>query len=285
MMDLRRTASRVPIHTVILFFVAIWIIPTVGLLITSFRDPTNIAGSGWWTVFPKLFSGGQYSLENYIGVLRGEGLALSFLNSLIISVPATLISTVIASFAAFGFAWMSFSGRKTLFMIVVGLMVIPLQMTFIPVLPIYSKLKLAGTFPGIWLAHTAYGLPLTTYLVHNFMSGIPKDLFDSAAIDGASPLKTFWRIVIPISIPALASVFIFQFLWIWNDFLVAAVYLGTRPNVAPLTVSIANLVTNRGQDWELLTAAAFVSMALPLVVFFSLQRYFVRGILAGSLKG
>ena len=285
MMESRRFISRTPLHFTILVFAAIWLIPTLGLLITSFRDPANIAGTGWWTVFPKLFSGGQYSLENYIGVLRGEGLARSFLNSLTISVPATAISTFIASFAAFGFAWMHFGGRKILFMLVVGLMVIPLQMTFIPILPIYSKLKLAGTFPGIWLAHTAYGLPLTTYLVHNFMAGIPKDLFDSASIDGASPFMTFWCIVIPISVPALASVFIFQFLWIWNDLLVALVYLSAKPNVAPLTVSIANLVTNRGQDWELLTAAAFVSMALPLVVFFSLQRYFVRGILAGSVKG
>jgi alpha-glucoside transport system permease protein len=281
----QKLVAKTPLHLAILIFAAIWIIPTLGLLLTSFRDPTNIAGTGWWTVLPRLFSGGQYSLENYVGVLRGEGLARSFLNSLFISVPATAISTFIASFAAFGFAWMRFTGRRILFMLLVGLMVIPLQMTFIPILPIYSKLGLAGTFPGIWLAHTAYGLPLTTYLVHNFMAGIPKDLFDSAAIDGASPLKTFWRIVIPISVPALASVFIFQFLWIWNDLLVALVYLGAKPNVAPLTVSIANLVTNRGQDWELLTAAAFVSMALPLVVFFSLQRYFVRGILAGSVKG
>jgi len=284
-MKLRRFATRSPLHITIFVFAAIWLIPTLGLLITSFRDPTNIAGTGWWTVLPKLFSGGQFSLENYIGVLRGEGLARSFVNSLFISVPATAISTFIASFAAFGFAWMKFSGRRWLFMLVVGLMVIPLQMTFIPVLPIYSKFHLAGTFPGIWLAHTAYGLPLTTYLVHNFMAGIPKDLFDSAAIDGASPFMTFWRIVIPISVPALASVFIFQFLWIWNDLLVALIYLSAKPNVAPITVTIANLVTNRGQDWELLTAAAFVSMALPLVVFFSLQRYFIRGILAGSIKG
>ncbi len=284
-MNRRKLIAKTPLHVTILVFAAIWIIPTLGLLITSFRDPTNIAGTGWWTVFPKLFSGGQYSLENYIGVLSGQSLGQSFLNSLIISVPATAISTFIASFAAFGFAWMRFNGRKVLFMLVVGLMVIPLQMTFIPVLPIYKKLQLAGTFPGIWLAHTAYGLPLTTYLVHNFMAGIPKDLFDSASIDGASPFMTFWRIVIPISVPALASVFIFQFLWIWNDLLVALIYLSARPNVAPLTLSIANLVTNRGQDWELLTAAAFVSMALPLVVFFSLQRYFVRGILAGSVKG
>jgi len=282
---IKRLVARTPLHVTIFVFAAIWLIPTLGLLITSFREPSSIAGSGWWTVFPKLFSGGQFSLQNYAGVVLQEGLGRSFINSLFISVPATAISTIIASFAAFGFAWMRFTGRNLLFMLVIGLMVIPLQMTFIPILPIYSKLKLAGTFPGIWLAHTAYGLPLTTFLVHNFMAGLPKDLFDSASIDGASAFMTFWRIVIPISVPALASVFIFQFLWIWNDLLVALVYLSAKPNVAPVTVTIANLVTNRGQDWELLTAAAFVSMALPLVVFFSLQRYFVRGILAGSVKG
>jgi len=285
MINGRKLLARTPLHVMIFLFSAVWLIPTLGLLITSFRDPAGIAGSGWWTVFPKLFSGGQFSLENYAGVIFKEGLGRSFLNSLMISVPATAISTFIASFAAFGFAWMKFSGRKILFMLVVGLMVIPLQMTFIPILPIYNKLGLAGTFPGIWLAHTAYGLPLTTYLVHNFMSGIPKDLFDSASIDGASPLTTFWKIVIPISVPALASVFIFQFLWIWNDLLVALIYLSAKPAVAPVTVTIANLVTNMGENWELLTAAAFVSMALPLVVFFALQRYFVRGILAGSVKG
>lgn len=284
-MRIKAFVARTPLHLTIFVFAAIWLIPTLGLLITSFREPSSIAGSGWWTVFPKLFSGGQFSLQNYTGVVLQEGLGRSFLNSLFISVPATAISTIIASFAAFGFAWMRFTGRNLLFMLVIGLMVIPLQMTFIPILPIYSKLKLAGTFPGIWLAHTAYGLPLTTFLVHNFMAGLPKDLFDSASIDGASAFMTFRRIVIPISVPALASVFIFQFLWIWNDLLVALVYLSAKPNVAPVTVTIANLVTNRGQDWELLTAAAFVSMALPLVVFFSLQRYFVRGILAGSVKG
>ena len=284
-MYLRKALFRTPLHLTLIFFGLLWLVPTLGLLITSFRDPAGIAASGWWTVFPKLFSGGQFSLQNYVNVVLKEGFGRSFLNSLTISIPATLLSVFIASFAAFGFAWLRFPGRKFLFMIVVALMVIPLQMTFIPILPIYSKLGLAGTFPGIWLAHTAYGLPLTTYLVHNFMASIPKDLLDSAAIDGAGPLTTFWRIVMPISLPALASVFIFQFLWIWNDLLVALIYLGARPNVAPMTVKIANLVTNRGQDWELLTAAAFVSMALPLAVFFSLQKYFVRGILAGSVKG
>ena len=284
-MHLRRTLLRIPLHASLLSLGILWLIPTLGLLITSFRDPAAIAASGWWTVLPKLFSGGQFSLQNYVSVVLKEGFGRSFLNSLTISIPATFLSVFIASFAAFGFAWLRFVGRKFLFMMVVALMVIPLQMTFIPILPIYSKLGLAGTFPGIWLAHTAYGLPLTTYLVHNFMASIPKDLFDSAAIDGATPFTTFWRIAMPISLPAIASVFIFQFLWIWNDLLVALIYLGARPNVAPMTLKIANLVTNRGQDWELLTAAAFVSMALPLVVFFSLQRYFVRGILAGSVKG
>ena len=284
-MYLRKTLFRLPLHLALIFFGILWLIPTLGLLITSFRDPSAIAASGWWTVFPKLFSGGQFSLQNYVNVVLKEGFGRSFINSLTISIPATLLSVFIASFAAFGFAWLRFAGRKFLFMMVVALMVIPLQMTFIPILPVYSKLGLAGTFPGIWLAHTAYGLPLTTYLVHNFMASIPRDLFDSAAIDGATPLTTFWRIVMPISLPAIASVFIFQFLWIWNDLLVALIYLGARPNVAPMTLKIANLVTNRGQDWELLTAAAFVSMALPLIVFFSLQRYFVRGILAGSVKG
>jgi len=281
----RQLLARIPLHTTILVFAMIWLIPTLGLLLTSVRSPSNIASSGWWTVLPKLFSGGQFSLENYAGVVLKEGLGRSFLNSLMISIPATAISTFVASFAAFGFAWMKFSGRRTLFMILVGAMIIPLQMTFIPILPIYEKLNISGTFPGIWLAHTAYGLPMATYLVQNFMAGIPKDLFDSASIDGAGPFTTFRKIVMPISVPALASVFIFQFLWIWNDLIVALIYLGGRPQVAPITLSIANLVTNKGQDWELLTAAAFVSMALPLVVFFSLQRYFVRGILAGSVKG
>lgn len=284
-MKMRRFLSRTPLHVTILVFALIWLIPTLGLLITSIRSSSSIAGSGWWTVLPKLFSGSQYSLENYTGVILNQGLGKAFRNSLIISIPATAISTLVASFAAFGFAWLKFTGRRTLFMILVGGMIVPLQMTFIPILPIYNKIGLAGTFPGIWLAHTAYGLPMATYLVQSFMSGIPKDLFDSAAIDGASTMRTFWSIVMPISVPALASVFIFQFLWIWNDLLVALIYLGGKPDVAPVTLTIANLVTNMGRDWELLTAAAFVSMALPLAVFFGLQRYFVRGILAGSVKG
>lgn len=284
-MKIKQLVSRVLLHMILLSFAVVWLTPTLGLLVTSFRTPSDIFGSGWWTVYANLFDMNQYTLHNYIQVINKQGLGRSFINSLFISVPATLISTFIASLAAFAFAWMRFACRKLLFLLVVGLMVVPLQMTFIPILPIYRWLGLSGTFPGIWLAHTGYGLPLLTYLLHNFISGLPKDLFDSAAIDGASPFNIFSRIVIPLSIPAIASVFIFQFLWIWNDLLVALIYLGGKPEVAPATLAVTNLVTNRGQNWELLTAAAFVSMALPMIVFFSLQRYFVRGILAGSMKG
>ena len=284
-MKIKQLVSRVLLHMILLSFAVVWLTPTLGLLVTSFRTPSDIFGSGWWTVYANLFDMNQYTLHNYIQVINKQGLGRSFINSLFISVPATLISTFIASLAAFAFAWMRFTCRNLLFLLVVGLMVVPLQMTFIPILPIYRWLGLSGTFPGIWLAHTGYGLPLLTYLLHNFISGLPKDLFDSAAIDGASPFNIFSRIVIPLSIPAIASVFIFQFLWIWNDLLVALIYLGGKPEVAPVTLAVTNLVTNRGQNWELLTAAAFVSMALPMIVFFSLQRYFVRGILAGSMKG
>jgi alpha-glucoside transport system permease protein len=196
-----------------------------------------------------------------------------------------MLPVLVGAFAAFAFAWMRFPGRQVLFVLVVALMVVPLQMTFIPVLRLFAKVRIAGTFPAVWLAHTGYGLPLTVYLLHNFISALPKDLFDSAAIDGASSVKTFFRIVLPLSVPAIASVVVFQFLWVWNDLLVALIYLGGSPTVGPVTLKVANLVGSRGQNWELLTAAAFVSMALPLVVFFLLQRYFVRGILAGSVKG
>jgi alpha-glucoside transport system permease protein len=284
-MRLKGLIFRTPLHLIVLAFTAVWLLPTLGLLLTSIRSPENIFGSGWWTVFTDLFNVNQYTFENYMHVIDKQGLGRSFLNSLAISVPSTLISTFIGAMVAFGFSWTKFAGRKVLFLVVIGLMVVPLQMTFIPILPIYRWLGLSGTFPGIWLAHTGYGLPLTTYLLYTFISTVPRELLESASIDGASPLKIFYGIVIPISVPALSSVFIFQFLWVWNDFLVALIYLGATPKVAPITLTVANLVTNRGQNWELLTAAAFISMALPLVVFVSLQRHFVRGIVAGAIKG
>jgi alpha-glucoside transport system permease protein len=285
MKKLISTFSKVPLNLVIIIIALIWILPSVGLLVTSFRPSADVAASGWWTIFEHPFNFTWHTLENYQEVIVKIGIGKAFLNSLLITIPATIIPILIASFAAYAFAWMEFPGRKLLFIILVGLLVVPLQMTMIPVLRIFNKLGMAGTFPGIWLAHTGYGLPLIIYLLYNFISGLPSELFDSSSIDGATSFQIFFKVVIPLSVPALASVAIFQFLWVWNDLLVALVYLGGTPAVAPLTVRISALVGSYGQDWELLTAAAFVSMVLPLVLFLGLQRYFVKGILAGSVKG
>jgi alpha-glucoside transport system permease protein len=209
----------------------------------------------------------------------------SFVNSLFVTIPATIIPILIAAFAAYAFAWMKFPGRNLLFVAIVGLLVVPLQMTLIPVLRIFTEIGIVGTFPAIWLAHAGYGLPFAIYLLRNFFAGLPRDLFEAAEVDGASASVIFFRLVLPTSVPAIASLAIFQFLWVWNDLLVALIYLGGRPDVAPMTVTVSNLVNSLGQNWQLLTAAAFISMLLPLVVFFTLQRYFVTGILAGSVKG
>jgi alpha-glucoside transport system permease protein len=208
----------------------------------------------------------------------------SFLNSLIITIPGTVVPIMVAAFAAYAFAWMRFPGRNALFIFVVALLVVPVQMTLIPVLRLLTDLNLSGTFPAIWLAHTGYGLPFAIFLLRNFFGALPKELMESARLDGASNMRIFFRLVLPLSVPALASLAIFQFLWVWNDLLVALVYL-QNPELAPMTLTINNLVSSFGTEWQLLTAAAFISMALPLVVFFSLQRYFVQGILAGSVKG
>ena len=209
----------------------------------------------------------------------------AFLNSLAVSIPATIIPITIAAFAAYAFAWMEFRGRQVLFVIVVGLMVVPLQMTLIPLLQIYVRFDLAGTYLAVWLAHTGFGLPLAIYLLRNYIGALPRSIIESAAIDGASHFTTFFRLVLPLSVPVIASFAIFQFLWVWNDFLVALVFLGGTPDVSVVTIKLSELVGSRGQDWEILTAGAFVTMILPLIVFFSLQRFFVRGLTAGSVKG
>lgn len=276
---------RCSLHLVVVAIAVIWMLPTFGLLVTSFRPAHDVATTGWWKVFQTPFDFTQFSLDNYRNVISQQGLGHAFVNSLIIAVPATILPVILASFAAYAFAWMNFPGRDSMFMVVVGLLVVPLQMTFVPILRIFNHVHLSGTFLGIWLVHTGYGMPLAIYLLHNFIAGLPAELFDSATIDGASPLQCFFRVVIPLSLPAIASLVIFQFLWVWNDLLVALIYLGGAPDVAPITLKVANLVGSRGQDWELLTAAAFISMVLPLALFFSMQRYFVRGILAGSIKG
>lgn len=282
---LTKALSSLPLNLVIIGISLIWLLPSVGLLISSFRPENDVLSSGWWTIFQHPFDFTQYTLENYADVITTQGMGRAFLNSLYITVPSTIIPIMVAAFAAYAFAWMEFPGRQVLFIIVVGLLVVPLQMTLIPILRVYNRLGLAGTFIGIWLAHTGYGLPFAVYLLRNFFGGLPKDLFESAFLDGASYLTAFFRLALPLSVPALASLAIFQFLWVWNDLLVALIYLGGTERVAPLTLRLSSLVNSLGQNWHLLTAAAFVSMALPLVVFFSLQRYFVRGILAGSVKG
>ncbi|HEC63104.1 MAG TPA: carbohydrate ABC transporter permease, partial [Candidatus Acetothermia bacterium] len=273
-------AKRLLVHLVVIGVAIVWLTPSLGLLVSSFRPKQELTASGWWTVLSRPFDPAQYTLENYRRVLFQEGLGRAFLNSFLITVPSTLIPLTIASLAAYALAWMNFSGRQVLLMAVVGMIVIPLQMTLIPVLRMFRVLGLSGTFPAVWLAHTGYGLPLMIYLLRNFFGALPKELFESAVMDGASHFTAFTRLLLPLSVPVLASVAIFQFLWVWNDLLVALVYLGGYSTVAPLTLKLALLAGSRGQDWHLLTAAAFVSMIVPMIVFFSLQRYFVRGILA-----
>lgn len=277
-----RTWARLPLHVVVLGMVVVWTIPTLGLLVSSFRPADLVITTGWWTGLKPPF---QFTLDNYGQVLSTSGLSQAFVNSIVITVPATIIPIAIAAFAAYAFAWMRFPLRDWLFLLLVALLVVPLQLTLVPILRLYVDLHLNGTFPGIWLAHTGYGLPFAIYMLRNFFGGLPRDLFEAAAIDGAGPLTVFFRIVLPLSVPALASLGIFQFLWVWNDLLIALVYLGGSRDVAPLTVAVSQMVGTLGQNWQLLTAAAFVATALPLVVFFALQRYFVRGVTAGAVKG
>ncbi len=232
----------------------------------------------------------QFTLDNYRSVLGGEGIGQSFINSLTVTIPATVIPILIAAFAAYALAWMEFPGRAILIALVVGLIVVPLQMSLIPLLRIYNDIgQVFGvpskTYPGIWMAHTAFGLPLAIYLLRNYIAGLPKEIIESARVDGASDFDIFVKIILPLSFPALASFAIFQFLWVWNDLLIAMVFLGTDKDHLVLTAALNALLGSRGGNWEILTASAFVTILIPLFVFFGLQRYLVRGLLAGSVKG
>ena len=291
---LKWVSARAPLHLALIALALLWSIPTLALLASSFREPTAIASSGWWNIIKEPF---DLTLGNYNEVLGKRGMERAFFNSVIITVPATALSILVASFTAYAFAWMKFPGRNALFLIVVALLVVPVQMTIIPVLQLYvdltvdTRLPLVGgnlfginSFPGMWAAHTAYGLPFAVFLLRNFFGALPRDLFESAYLDGASDLRVFFRLVLPLSLPALAALAIFQFLWVWNDLLLALILMGD-PSVRPMTVQIQTLVSSFGTNYQVLTAAAFVSMILPLAVFFALQRYFVQGILAGSVKG
>ena len=282
---LMNVASSSLLTAIVVVIALVWLVPTFGIFVTSFRPAPDIQSTGWWTA---LLPPWRFTVANYMNVLssQGQSIGQAFTNSLIISIPGTILPVMVAAFAAYAFAWMRFPGRDWIFLVIVALLVVPIQMTLIPILQLFTNVGLTGTYVGIWLAHTAYGLPFAVYLLRSFFVALPSDLIESARIDGASHVRIFFNLLLPLSVPALASLVIFQFIWVWNDLLVALIYLGTDPTKAPLTVAVANLVNSYGSNqFEVLTSAAFISMALPLVIFFSLQRYFVRGILAGSVKG
>jgi alpha-glucoside transport system permease protein len=290
-----RLISAIIVNGLLLFLCLVWTVPTLGLLISALRPRDEVLSTGWWNTNPTSFTLANYeqvlSGKEFAnparpgGVERGDDMTQAFLNSITVTVPSTLIPILIAAFAAYAFAWMTFPGRKFFFTVVVALLVVPLQIALIPLLRDYTALGLNGSFLSVWLAHTGFGLPLATYLLFNYISQLPRDILESAFIDGASHFTIFFRLILPLSMPALASFAIFQFLWVWNDLLVALVFLGSGADVSVLTQRLTDMSGSRGQDWHLLTAGAFVTMAIPLLVFFSLQRYFVRGLLAGSVKG
>jgi alpha-glucoside transport system permease protein len=285
------------VRITVLAIVLLWLVPTMGVLITSFRPGEAADTTGWWTTLAHPLSVAQWTLDNYREALSSQGFGNAFINTLAVAIPATVIPITIAAFAAYAFSWMDFKGRYLMFVAVVGLLVVPLQMALIPILRLYSQgaelgpiqlfpdLDLNGTFLGIWLAHTGFGLPLAIYLLRNYIGSLPSSIIESARIDGADHFTIFWRLIIPLSVPALAAFAIFQFLWVWNDLLVAYVFLGGSSATRVLTLELSRLSGQFGSTWHLLTAAAFISMALPLAVFFALQRYFVRGLTAGSVKG
>jgi alpha-glucoside transport system permease protein len=272
-----------PARIVLLLLCLLWLIPTVGIIVTSFRTQDAALASGWWTAITSPLDFTQWTLSNYTQAWDG-GMGNAFINSFAVTLPATIIPIMIAAFAAYAFTFIEFPFRDTLFIIIVALLVVPNQVALVPLLRLYTDLNLTGQFAAVYLAHIGFGMPLAIYILRNYMSTLPKAVVESAKIDGASHFKTFWRLIVPMSVPALASFAIFQFLWVWNDLLVALLYLGPGEKEV-VTVAVAGLVGQQNQGWQLLTAGAILSMLVPVAVFISLQRYFVRGLTAGSVKG
>ncbi|MDQ1620671.1 MAG: alpha-glucoside transport system permease protein [Actinomycetota bacterium] len=262
----------------------LWTLPTFGLLITSIRPVSDINSSGWWT----FFTNPAFTLDNYKQVLdtqtSGTTLSQAFINSVVITLPAVVIPICLASLASYAFAWIEFKGRDFLFVLVFALQIVPIQVTLIPLLSLFVKLNLAGTFWPVWISHSIFALPLAIFLLHNFMKEVPRELIEAARVDGAGHVKIFFQVLMPLLTPAIAAFGIFQFLWVWNDLLVAITF-ASDATTSPMTVLLQNMTGTRGSSWFLLSAGAFISIALPLAVFLSMQRFFVRGLLAGSVKG
>jgi alpha-glucoside transport system permease protein len=284
---------------IVWFITLLWLIPSLSLLVTSFRSKEDVFNTGWWTAF----GNPSFTLDSYRSVFFGdngggvsEGVLPYFVNSIVITLPATVFPVAIATMAAYALAWIRFKGSDTIFYIIFALQIVPLQMALVPLLKLFTggasigsfqffpALGIAGDFAGIWLPHTMFSMPLAIYLLHNFVSSLPREIMEAAVVDGANHFRIFRSIVLPLSIPGIASFAIFQFLWVWNDLLVALTFSSGLDNVAPINAKLSSLVGQYGSSWETLTAGAFVTISVPLIVFFSLQKYFVRGLLAGSVK-
>lgn len=272
--------GRLPVHVVLALLCGVWVVPVLGLFVSSFRSAYEISTTGWWEA-----TLATMSPENYLEVLDTGGFGTALANSAMVAIPAVTAIVMVGAVAAFGLARIRFRGHRLMSLALIAMLAIPVQMTLVPVLRLYNATGLTGSFLGIWLVHLGFGLPFCVFLLRAFFASLPDEMFEAAEIDGASLLTSFLRVALPVSRPALASVAIFQFIWVWNDLLVALIFLGGDPSVAPLTVAVSNLVSaSTGQGWHLLTAAAFVSMAVPMVIFLVLQRHFVRGLLAGGGK-
>jgi alpha-glucoside transport system permease protein len=274
-------AGRAPVHIILGLIAIFWLVPTIGLLVTSFRPAADMRSSGWWNIETWV----NFTLANYERVITDEGMGQAFLNSIFITIPSTILPLLIASMAAYALAWIKFPFRDTVFLIIVAMLIVPVQIGFIPLVTAFreSGTGLLTTYGAVWLAHTAYALPFGIFLLRNFFITLPKDLIEAARIDGASNWAIFRTVVVPLSVPAIAAYGIFQFLWVWNDLLMSLVYV-QRNALQPMTVGVTTMLGTYATEWSLLSAAAFLIMIVPLIVFISLQRYFVQGLLAGSVK-